>query len=324
MFGCKKLVVLVLTLVLVAATFVPIAVAQEPEKPIYYFVSHGGPADPFWGVVVKGVQDAGKDLGVDARYVGPAGVFNLQEMLDMLNTAIGSKPAGIASTIVDPAALDEPLRRAIEMGIPVIGANAPDNRPKAEQIPYMFYVGAYGYDGGFMGGKYMLEKGKVKHAVCATHEAGHSDHIARCQGFKDALSPEGIEVDDLDIGSDPTQAVEVFKAYFAANPETNALLTLGPPGLIPAVQWLKESGKKDEIMHGAFDLGTETLDAISEGYAMFAIDQQQYLQGYLSILWLHKYNQYALKPPEDVKTGPFFVTKDNIGPIAAAIEKGYR
>ena len=321
----RRYAILFVVVTLLAIALAPVVSAQDPEKPIYYYVSHGGPADPFWGVVVKGVEDAGRDLGVDARYVGPAGVFSLQEMIDILNTAVGSEPAGIASTIVDPEALDEPLRRAIDMGIPVVGTNAADTRPPEEAIPYMFYVGALGYDGGLMGGKYMLEQGEITRAVCPTHEAGHSDHIARCQGFKDALAPEGIEVDDLDIGQDPTQAVEVFKAYFEANPETNAMLTLGPPGLIPAVQWMKESGKEPgEIMHGAFDLGVETLDAISDGYCMFAIDQQQYLQGYLSIWWLHKFNEHALKPPGDVKTGPFFVTADNIAPIADAIERGYR
>ncbi|GAG58189.1 unnamed protein product, partial [marine sediment metagenome] len=50
----------------------------------------------------------------------------------MLNSAIATKPDGIAVTITDPAALDAPLRKAIAAGIPVIAINVPDPRPEAE------------------------------------------------------------------------------------------------------------------------------------------------------------------------------------------------
>ncbi len=318
----RRAAAVLMIMVMVVVALSPVAQAEEPKKPVYYVITHGGPADPFWGVVVKGVDDAGKELNVDARYAAPAGVFSIQDMVNILNTAISSKPDGIAVSITNVEALDKPIRSAIDQGIPVIAVNTPDIRPEAERIPYMFYIGAYGYDGGFASGQQMLAVRTPKRAVCATHEAGHADHIARCQGFKDAL--KGVTVDDLDIGQDPTQAVEILKAYFTKNPDADALLTLGPPGEIPAHKWLKESDNVGKIMFGTFDLGTDALDAIRDGSLMFAVDQQQYYQGYLSITYLDLYHRHLLKPPQDIKTGPFFVSKDNVEGIAKQIEAGYR
>lgn len=32
------------------------------SKYTFYLVSHGGPADPFWAVVMKGLKDAGENM----------------------------------------------------------------------------------------------------------------------------------------------------------------------------------------------------------------------------------------------------------------------
>ncbi len=55
----KKL--LLMTLVIVSSLALPYT---------FYLVSHGGPADPFWGVVMKGLKDAGRDFGVNVVYLG--------------------------------------------------------------------------------------------------------------------------------------------------------------------------------------------------------------------------------------------------------------
>jgi len=46
-----------------------------------------------------------------------------------------------------------------------------------------------------------------------------------------------------------------------------------------------------------------------------AIDQQPYLQGYLTITFLTLYVRYGVIPPNNVNTGPGFVTKDNIAMV---------
>ena len=48
--------------------------------------------------------------------------------VDLLNQAIVAEPDGIFCSILDQNAVDQPLRQAIESGIPVIAVNVPDTR----------------------------------------------------------------------------------------------------------------------------------------------------------------------------------------------------
>jgi simple sugar transport system substrate-binding protein len=70
-----------------------------PSAPEYtfYYVSHGGPADPWWAPVIKGSQDAAKLLNVKVVYSGPE-KFSVQALVDLLNSAIAARPNGITST----------------------------------------------------------------------------------------------------------------------------------------------------------------------------------------------------------------------------------
>ena len=52
----------------------------------------------------------------------------------------------------------------------------------------------------------------------------------------------------------------------------------------------------DKVKFGTFDLSPEVLEAIDDGKMLFAIDQQQYLQGYLPIVLLKLYKLYGLMP----------------------------
>lgn len=298
--------------------------ATPPRKEFtFYIVSHGGPADPFWGVVLKGMNDAAKVYPVEAKYFGPE-KFSIQELVNLLNSAIAAKPDGLAVTITDPKALDEPLRRAIQQGIPVVAINVADPRPEGERIPYLFYIGMDEYLGGLRAAQRMLAVRTPKRAVCAIHEVGHVGLEARCQGFLDGMKGKNVPVEKLDIGTDPTKAVEALKAYFTRNPDTDALLTLGPLGTDPAVKFLKENNLVGKVLHGTFDLHPGTLSAIKEGVTLFAIDQQQYLQGYMAITWLYLYKKYGLRPANDVLTGPGFVDQSNVGLVEELIKQGIR
>jgi simple sugar transport system substrate-binding protein len=58
----------------------------------------------------------------------------------------------------------------------------------------------------------------------------------------------------------------------------------------------------------------------------FAIDQQQFLQGYLPIVFLTLYNQYLLMPGggQPVLSGPNFVTAETADAVLSLSEQGIR
>lgn len=310
----RKLLVLLAMVALVTLTF---------GTYTFYVVSHGGPADPFWGVVMKGMKDAAEKYNVEAVYLGPE-KFSIKEFIDMLESAIARKPDGLVVTITNPVALDEPLRKAIKMGIPVVAINVPDSRPADEAIPYLCYVGMDEYLAGVYAARRMLQEFTPRRAVIAIHEPGHAGLEARAKGIMDTLKPKGIPVEKLDITTDPTKALVLMKSYLIKHPDTDAIFTLGPLGAHPAIQLVEEEGLVGKVKIGAIDLSSKITDAIKKGEVLFTVDQQQYLQGYLPIAFLYLYNEYGLIPHEKILTGPSIVDKSNVGIVEKTVQMGYR
>lgn len=91
----------------------------------------------------------------------------------------------------------------------------------------------------------------------------------------------------------------------------------------PTLKVMQELGRTD-IKLGAFDLSPQILTGIKSGAVDFAIDQQQFLQGYLPIVHLSLYHRYQLTSPASIASGPGLVTKDSAIEVVSLSGKGIR
>jgi simple sugar transport system substrate-binding protein len=92
-----------------------------------------------------------------------------------------------------------------------------------------------------------------------------------------------------------------------------------------AIQSIADAGTKTKL--ATFDLNKDAVGAIKSGKIQWAVDQQPYLQGYLSIdsLWLYKTNgNYSGGGEAPVLTGPAFVDRSNVDKVAQFAAKGTR
>ena len=72
-----------------------------------------------------------------------------------------------------------------------------------------------------------------------------------------------------------------------------------------------------DVHLACFDLSPGVINLIEDGVAAFTIDQQQYLQGYMPVVVLHLYNNYAgLLPGANIPSGPGFVDQSNAAAVA--------
>lgn len=289
----------------------------------FYVVEHGSSGDPYWEIVKKGAEDAAKLYGVKLTWLNPE-TFSIQKLVDLMNSAVAAKPDGILATITDPQAVSPPLTQAIDQGIPVIAIDTADPRPFPDKIPYLFYVGPDDYTGGRRAAERMLQEGPVPRAACALHEQGNISLQLRCKGFADVITASGGVVDELDIGQDPAKIQQTEQAYFAANPDATAILTLGPIGAIPTIQLLEQNNLVGKITHGSFDLDPTTNKSIEDGSTLFTIDGQPYLIGYQGIVMLYLRNLYGFTVGGDILTGPAIIDKSNIAEVAALSEQRIR
>ena len=133
-----------------------------------------------------------------------------------------------------------------------------------------------------------------------------------------------VEVLSVELG-DPTESQQRIQAGLAAKPNVDGLLTLGPTGALPALRALREAGKVGQVTMATFDITPEILAAIEAGDVLFAIDQQQYLQGYLPVVVLALYLRNENTLANDiVRTGPGFVTRENVARLKALTRQGTR
>ncbi len=296
------------------------AVSQRSFR--FIVVSHGQSSDPFWSVAANGVKDAAADMGVDVQYQAP-GTFDMAEMAQIIDAAVASKPDGLVVTIPDADALGPSIRAAVDAGIPVISMNSGSD--VFADLGVLVHVGQTEYEAGLIAGQRMAAEG-VTTALCINQEVGNAALDLRCQGFTDGLGGT-VTVIPVDL-ADPAGAQAAVSGALGANPDVNGILTLGPTGAIPTLNALEEAGKVGEIKLATFDLGPEVLQAIIDGKMLFAIDQAQYLQGYLPIVLLTKFLETGALPLGSVDrvilTGPQIVTADTAADVIAFSEKGLR
>jgi simple sugar transport system substrate-binding protein len=231
-------------------------------------------------------------------------------MAQLIDAAVASKPDGLVVSIPDANALGPHIRAAVDAGIPVISINSGSD--VAQSLGVLAHIGQTEYEAGQGGGTQMAAAG-VTHALCVNQEVGNVALDLRCNGFKDTMSKAGASVDVLAVNlADPTDSQQRITAAISADPTVDGILTLGPTGASPALAALRSMGKLGQIKLATFDLSPDVLQAIASGDMLFAIDQQQYEQGYLPIvlLKLYKSNLNTIANPV-LMTGPGFVTKDN-------------
>ena len=296
------------------------AQAMRPYK--FVVVSHGQSSDPFWSVVKNGVDQAAKDMGVTVSYQAP-GTFDMVAMAQLIDAAVASQPDGLVVSIPDADALGDAIRAAVAAGIPVISMNSGSD--VAKSLGILNHVGQTEYEAGYGGGERMAAAGVTK-ALCVNQEVGNVALDLRCQGFTDALAVSGATVEILAVDlADPTDSEQRIVAALTANPDVDGVLTLGPTGAAPALAALEAEGKLGVIKLATFDLSPEVLEAVRDGNMLFAIDQQQYIQGYLPSVLLTLLAENLNTVANDViMTGPGFVTADTAARVIDLSAAGTR
>lgn len=300
----------------------PASAMQDMRDVRIVVVSHGQASDPFWSVVKNGVDQASRDMRATVEYQAPQ-TFDMVAMSQLIDAAVASNPDGLVVSIPDPDALGDSIRAAIDAGIPVISMNSGSD--VAQELGILTHVGQTEYEAGYGGGQRMAAAGATK-ALCVNQEVGNVALDLRCQGFTDAMAEAGGTVDILAVDlADPVDAQQRIAAGLSANPDIDSILTLGPTGAAPAMEALSEAGQLGDILLATFDLGPEVLEAVRDGDMLFAIDQQQYLQGYLPVVLLTLLAENLNTVANNViMTGPGFVTQDTAAQVIALSAAGTR
>ncbi|WP_049569664.1 sugar ABC transporter substrate-binding protein [Nonomuraea sp. SBT364] len=282
----------------------------------YAVITHSAAGDSFWDVVKNGAEAAGKQYGASVTYQGDSDPAKQSQLIDQ---AVSAKADGVVVSMANPDALRESIGKAVAAGIPVVTINSGADASKA--MGAITHVGQSEDVAGRGAGEQLKAAGVTK-LLCVIHEAGNVGLDQRCKGAEETLGGT-VERLQVDIGNlaDVTSKVA---AKLQSDQQVNGVLALNPAVAVAARDAIRDAGSQAKL--ATFDLSADVVTAIGAGEILFAVDQQQYLQGYLPIVFLHLYknNLNTVGGGLPVNTGPGFVTKDNAQQVAELAGAGTR
>lgn len=281
-------------------------------------VVHGQASDPWWSVVKNGISEAAEANGVTVEYRAPE-TFDMVAMAQLIDAAVNQEPDGIMVSIPDADALGPSIEKAVAAGIPVISMNSGSD--VYDKLGALLHVGQEEYAAGLAAGKALKAAGGTK-GLCINHEVGNVALDTRCQGFADGF--EGAIV-VLPTTNDPSEIKAKIKASLESDADLDTALglsaSLAGEQIVAAVA---ELGRAGEIKIGSFDLSGGYLESVRDGEALFAIDQQPYLQGFLPVQLLALNARYGVMPATAIGSGPNLITKDKAAQVIDLASKGIR
>lgn len=253
---------------------------EEPVEEIYIPVIALGFQHQFWQAVKLGAEQAAEDYGVTITFEGPEAETMIDKQVDMMKTALGKNPAGLAMAAIDPESIRIDLEAAKANGLKVVGFDSG--------------VGDMGdthcstdnYAAGVMAAencaRLLGEKGKVG---IIGHSQTMVDAVKRVDGFAETIAnyPD-MEIVDIQYGDgDHLKSADIAKSMLVAFPDLDCIYASNEGAAVGTYNGLKEINKIGEVMIIGFDSSKALKDAIRAGEIAGAITQDPIGMGYKSV-----------------------------------------
>jgi simple sugar transport system substrate-binding protein len=240
----------------------------------------------------------------------------------LIDLAVASKPDGLIVSIPDVAPLGKSIQNAVAARIPVISINS--GWDVSRKLGCLMHIGQQEESAGKEAGQ-RLKALRVRSAIILNQEVGNIALDQRAKGFKEGFEGPFHKVEVLAVKLDFTMCRDAVTAYLQKNQDVDGIMALGPAAAGPALKALETIGKLGKIRLCTFDLSPAVLEALVKKQMDFALDQQQWLQGYLPVVFLANYAKYGSIPRNDfISTGPSFVTPENAQQVLDLSKQGLR
>jgi simple sugar transport system substrate-binding protein len=280
-------------------------------------ITHGD-GGSFWSVAKKGAEDAAKDLGVTLKYSETNN--DPEEQAQLIEGAVTEGVDGLAVSAPNPDAIKDAVKTAVDAKIPVITLNS--GADESASLGAITHVGQTETIAGEGAGQKLKDAGVTK-LICVIHEQGNIGLNQRCEGAKKGF---GGDVENVQVAgtNDISTTLTELQSKLEGDTSIDGVLALNPDIAVAARDAVAGASSKAKV--ATFDLSPDVIKAIKSDEILFAVDQQQYLQGYLPVVFLtlNKTNLNTIGGGMPVLTGPGFVDKSNAAEIEKLAEAGTR
>ncbi|MCD1265404.1 hypothetical protein B5M44_25755 [Shinella sumterensis] len=291
------------------------AQAEEARKPLkIMMISHSPASDTYFVDVIKGLEQAGKDLGVEVQYRGTdANLNDPNQQRRNIEAAIAAGPDGLIISNPTPTSLNEVITKATGAGIPVVLFN--QGGESVKEVHALTFVGDDPAIQGRIAGEQYNGLGS-KHVLVITTPTGALPFVdARVNGLKEAFSGK-VSLAEVPLNNinDANRIKTITETQLQKDPSIDAVFSVGSCCIAPMLEARNNSGDKGKSMRwGTIDLTTAAVDGLKSKNLDFDLHAQQYAQGYYPVVVLSLYLRQGIVPATDAFiTGPAVITPENI------------
>ena len=272
-------------------------VATAQDKKFTIALIPGLTTDGFYITMNKGAQAAADALGVELVFQG-APDFNPVTQVPVLDAVIARAPDAILIAPTDKVQLIEPLKKAVEAGIPVItvdtfiGTGVYQTGAGDGDFP-LSYIASDNVLGGKIAARALAAaisgEGKV---YVSNVKPGISTTDQREEGFKTAMAEEfpGITVLETQFNdNDANKAASQLQGVFAREADLKGVFGANLFSALGAANGVQQSGQTGKIKVVAFDAPVSIVADIKSGLVDVAIAQHPAEIGYFGVVSAHAY-----------------------------------
>jgi simple sugar transport system substrate-binding protein len=292
------------------------------NRSVYFLTYYDPSTDPFWNQIYSGAKDAAQ-LGNLKLVHQTAGAVDTK-MVDLVETAIATKPAMIVMPFNAGEAWVKAACDAKAAGIPVIAYNVPP--PASGEGCVLGFVGQDFRAVGTIIGQSLISQVKLAPGDKVLLPAEHADQpyaVARGGGVNDALTAAGLDEGIfLTTKDSETDTLNILTSWLVANKDVKAIVPLGGTPHRMLVKAEDAAGVTAPII--GFDTSPQVIAGIKSGRILGTADQQGYVQGFQSVMQGILYLDFGLSAANINSGGNALITKDNVGNLEAKNLQGVR
>jgi ABC-type sugar transport system substrate-binding protein len=296
--------------------------SRAENRDMYFLTYYDPSTDPFWNQIYSGAKDAA-ELG-NLNLVHQTAATDSNKMVDLVQTAIATKPAMIIMPFNEGEAWVQSACDAHDAGIPVIAYNVP--APDTAGDCVLGFVGQDFFEVGVTIGESLISQVDLKAGDKVLLPAEHAEQpyaVARGGGVNQALTEAGLDEGEFLTTKDSEEdTLNILTAWLVANPDVKAIVPLGgtPHRMLVAAE--DAAGVVVPII--GFDTSAQVIEGIKSGRILGTADQQGYVQGFQSVMQGTLYLDFGLSAANINSGGNGLITKDTVGNLEAPDLNGIR
>jgi simple sugar transport system substrate-binding protein len=282
--------------------------------------------------VKKGFDDACAKIQANCQMVFTQTEGSIEQETANMTAALASKPDALLTSIPDDNAFDEIIANARKDGVIVLAVNVDDSKG-ADGNARQAFIGQNFIPAGYALGKKMSElfpkDGPIK-AVIGVSAPGQNWSEQRAAGvmkfleeYKAAKPKREVDIKRLDTGTDGAVVADRVGAYLNANPDTTVYFDTGLWHAYVAQALADRGVPPGKVLMGGFDIVAEVLQQMQAGYIQVEVDQQPYMQGFMSVMEAYLAKNFGLAPA-DIDTGRGIVVKADVSSLMDLAKQGVR